>query len=311
MLAGLRAAGEETRLRLLYVLARGEFNVSELTTILGQSQPRVSRHLKLMVEAGLVQRFREGAWMLFSLQSEGPGADLARALNGFVDKNDPQLLRDLEKIAQVKAQRQSEAQAYFAKNAGNWNAIRALHVEEEKVEATVLELAGQERIGRFVDLGTGTGRMLELLAPLADEALGFDLSREMLSLARSELGKAGLDDVHVRQGDITDLPVDTGSTDLALLHQVLHFLDDPGAAIAEAVRILKPDGRLIVVDFAPHSLEFMCEKFHHRRQGVSHYEMKAWAEAAGGKIISHEQLAAPAHMLQQGLSVVFWVVGKR
>jgi ubiquinone/menaquinone biosynthesis C-methylase UbiE/DNA-binding transcriptional ArsR family regulator len=311
LLAGLRAAGEETRLRLLFILSRGEFNVSELTTILGQSQPRVSRHLKLMVEAGLVQRYREGAWMLFRLQSGDGSAELARLLSGYLDAGDPRLLRDLERIAQVKAQRQAEAQAYFAENAANWSAIRAYHVEEEKAEAVIRKLAGEQRVGRYVDLGTGTGRMLELLAPQADEAIGIDLSREMLSFARASLGNADLDRVQVRQGDICNLPMDDASADLVTLHQVLHFLDEPDRAVAEALRILKPGGRLIVADFAPHDLEFLREQFHHRRLGIAHYDMTAWAGAAGGNVTRHEQLSPPAHLVREGLSVAFWLVEKR
>jgi ubiquinone/menaquinone biosynthesis C-methylase UbiE/DNA-binding transcriptional ArsR family regulator len=311
LLAGLRAAGEETRLRLLFILSRGEFNVSELTTILGQSQPRVSRHLKLMVEAGLVQRYREGAWMLFRLQTGTGNAELANMLAGFLDAGDPRLVRDLERIAQVKAQRQADAQAYFAENAENWNAIRAYHVEEDKAEAMLRKLAGEGRVGRYVDLGTGTGRMLELFAALADEAIGIDLSREMLSFARASLGQTNLDRVQVRQGDICNLAMEDNSADLVTLHQVLHFLDDPAGAIVEALRILRPGGRLIVADFAPHDLEFLREQFHHRRLGIAHYDMLAWAEAGGGKVIRHEQLSPPSHLVREGLSVAFWVVEKR
>jgi len=310
LLSGLRAAGEETRLRLLFILSRGEFNVSELTTILGQSQPRVSRHLKLMVEAGLVQRYREGAWMLFRINTRSGNADLARSLISFMNNDDPQVGRDLERIDQVKAQRQSDAQAYFAENAANWTAIRAYHVAEEKAEETIRRLIGADRVGTYVDLGTGTGRMLELFAPQADEAIGIDLSREMLSFARANLGQAGLDHVQVRQGDISRLPLPDASADLVTLHQVLHFLTDPARAIAEAVRLLKPDGRLVVADFAPHDLEFLREQFAHRRLGIAHYDMVAWAEAAGAKISLHEQLSPPAHLAQAGLSAAFWVIRK-
>lgn len=311
LLAGLRAAGEETRLRLLHILSRGEFNVSELTTILGQSQPRVSRHLKLMVEAGLVQRYREGAWMLFRLQTGSGSAELARTLAGYLDLEDPRLVRDVERINQIKAQRQAEAQTYFAENAENWDAIRAYHVAEEKAEAMIRKLAGEARVGRYVDLGTGTGRMLELLASQADEAIGIDLSREMLGFARASLGKAELDRVQVRQGDICNLAMEDASADLVTLHQVLHFLDEPALAVAEALRILKPGGRLIVADFAPHDLEFLREQFHHRRLGIAHYDMSAWAEAAAGKVVRHEQLSPPAHLVREGLAVAFWVIAKR
>jgi len=310
LLAGLRAAGEETRLRLLFILSRGEFNVSELTTILGQSQPRVSRHLKLMVEAGLIQRYREGAWMLFRISTSCGNSDLARSLIGFLDDDDPQVARDLDRIDQIKAQRQADAQAYFAENAENWTAIRAYHVSEEKTEEALRRLVGGKPIGRYVDLGTGTGRMLEMFAPLADEAIGIDMSREMLSFARANLGQSGLDQVQVRQGDITRLPLPDASADIVTLHQVLHFVADPAKAIAEAVRLLKPEGRLVVADFASHDLEFLREQFAHRRLGIAHYDMTAWAEAAGARVAKHEQLSPPAHLAQEGLSVAFWVVEK-
>ncbi len=310
LLAGLRAAGEETRLRLLFILSRGEFNVSELTAILGQSQPRVSRHLKLMVEAGLLQRYREGAWMLFRINSSSGNAELARSLIRFMADDDPQVARDLERIAQVKAQRQADAQAYFAENAENWTAIRAYHVAEEKTEEAIRQLVGDVHVGRNVDLGTGTGRMLEMFAPLADEAIGVDLSREMLSFARANLGQAGLDHVQVRQGDISGLTLQDASADLVTLHQVLHFLADPAKAIAEAVRLLKPGGRLVVADFASHDLEFLREQFAHRRLGIAHYDMTSWVKAAGAKITRHEQLNPPAHLAQEGLAVAFWVIEK-
>jgi ubiquinone/menaquinone biosynthesis C-methylase UbiE/DNA-binding MarR family transcriptional regulator len=310
LLAGLRAAGETTRLRLLHILSHGEFNVSELTTILGQSQPRVSRHLKLMVEAGLIQRYREGAWMLFRLNTTSGNHELARQLTRLLDENDPQLARDMERISQVRAQRQADAQAYFAENAENWNAIRSLHVSEEATETKLRELVGDSRFEMFVDLGTGTGRMLELFAGQADEAIGFDLSREMLSFARASLGDAGLEHVQIRQGDICHLSLPDATADLVTLHQVLHFLDEPEQAVREALRILKPGGKLVIADFAPHDLEFLREKFAHRRLGIPHYDVVAWAEAGGGRVVRHEQLSPPAHLVGQGLCVAFWVLEK-
>ena len=311
VLAGLRAAGESTRLRLLFVLSQGEFNVTELTEILSQSQPRVSRHLKLMADAGLLERYREGSWALFRLSRDGVGGNLARTVAGLLDAADPVLARDLDRTRQVFAGRAAAAQAYFAANAADWNTIRALHVEEGEVEARIRALVGEAPVGTFVDLGTGTGRLLELLAPLAERAVGVDLNPDMLAVARAALDAAGLRHAQVRQADLFALPFDDASADLVSLHQVLHFLDEPGRAVAEAARILKPGGRLLAVDFAPHDLEFLRDDFAHRRLGIAHYEIADWFEAAGLDPVSHQRLAAPAHLAMQGLAVAFWLGRRR
>lgn len=281
VLMGLRAAAETTRLRLLHLCAHGELAVSELTQILGQSQPRVSRHLKLLCEAGLLERFREGTHAFFTLAKDGEGARLAELLVDLVPDNDRALALDLERLQAIKVARAEAAAKYFRENAARWGEIRSLYIDEIQVEHAVLEFLPKEGIRDFVDVGTGTGRILELIAPRAERAVGIDLSREMLAVARTNIERAGLRNVIVRHGDMYQLPWPASSFDAATIHQVLHFADDPPAAIDEVARVLRPGGMLVIVDFAPHELEYLRTDHAHRRLGFRDAEMLQWLCAAG------------------------------
>jgi len=308
LLAGLRAAGEGTRLRLLHLLSLGEFNVSELTKILGQSQPRVSRHLKLMTEAGLLERFKEGSWVLFKMREEGKGAEIAASIVKLVPRSDASVRRDLVRVEEVLRSRREAADRYFDANAKNWDQIRSLHISEEQVEKALVGLVGPEKTDVFVDIGTGTGRILELLAPSSQSATGIDASREMLAIARARLHESGLKNAQVRHGDLFSLPFETASVDLVTIHQVLHFLSDLGGALEEASRVLKPGGRLVIVDFAPHDLEFLREEHAHRRLGIADEDIRRWGQRAGLTVKKHVSLAAPDG---KGLTVSLWLCGKR
>jgi ArsR family transcriptional regulator len=300
LLAGLRAAAEPTRLRLLALCGRAELTVTELTQILGQSQPRVSRHLKLMCEAGLLERFREGAWAFYRLAQRGPAAPLAASLAALLPRDDPGLALDFERLEGVKRSRAAAAAEYFRANAGEWNRIRSMHIDEAEVERAVLAALGAGEIADYLDIGTGTGRLIELIGPRARHALGVDLSREMLAVARANLERAGLTHCSVRQADMYQLPLGSHGFDVVTIHQVLHYLEDPAAAIAEAARVLAPGGRLIVVDFAPHTLEDLREQHAHRRLGFRDAEVAEWCAAAG--------LAArpTVHLPGQPLTVSVW-----
>ncbi len=287
LLTALRAAGEPTRLRILALLAEGERSVKDLTDILGQSQPRISRHLKLLVEAGLLRRYAEGAWAFFRLADSGPAAEIARNIVARLDRSDPVLVRDRARLEAVRRARLEEASAYFREHAGQWDQIRSLHANDKEIEAGVLDLVGEQPLGLVVDLGTGTGRMLELLAPHIDRGIGIDVSHDMLTYARSRLEREGLRNCQVRQGDIYSPPVEDGSADLVVIHQVLHYLDDPDRAIEEAAYLLKPGGRLLVIDFAPHGLEFLRADQAHRRLGFSRGQIAEWMKAAGVELVSH------------------------
>ncbi|HTH15491.1 MAG TPA: metalloregulator ArsR/SmtB family transcription factor [Magnetospirillum sp.] len=281
VLTGLRAAAEPTRLRLLSLLAQGDLTVSELTHILGQSQPRVSRHLKLMCEAGLLDRFPEGAWVFYRVAAKGVGAEMARALLPLLPAGDPQVALDLQRLEGVRAARAARAQDYFTANAERWDEMRSLHVDDREVEKALLAAVAGRTIHDLVDMGTGTGRVMEVLAPYIERGIGVDLSREMLAVARANLERASLRHCMVRQGDITQLPLPAASADAVTIHQVLHYAADPAAVVAEAARVLRPGGLLMIVDFAPHQLEALRDEHAHRRLGFADAEVAGWLRAAG------------------------------
>jgi SAM-dependent methyltransferase/DNA-binding transcriptional ArsR family regulator len=305
-LDGLKAAGEATRLRLLLLLAEAELTVTELVDILRQSQPRISRHLKLLAEAGLVDRFREGAWAFYRKAQAGPGAAAANALLGLVDPADPILVRDRARLAEVRAARAAAAQAQFARLAPEWDRIRSLHVSEEAVEQAIRDAAGARPVATLLDLGTGTGRMLQLLAPDVRHAVGLDASHAMLAIARANLEKAGLRNVELRQGDVFAPPLQPAAFDLVVVHRVLHYLDDPAGALRQAAALVAPGGRLLVVDFAPHAHEFLRAEFGHRRLGFAPEEVAGWMAGAGLEVEPERALAPPGGEGDK-LTVLLWV----
>ena len=302
----LKAAGEETRLRVLALLGEAELTVSDLTDILRQSQPRISRHLKLLVEAGLVERFREGTWAFFRLAEHGGGADVARALIERLNPGDQTIARDRERLSSVRQARATAAQAYFRAHAAEWDRIRKLHVADEAVEDAIRAALSDKPFRSLLDLGTGTGRMLEMFGPDIERELGLDLSLDMLLLARDRLERAGLRNCSVRQGDIYDLPLANDSFDVVIVHQVLHFLDDGARAIREAARVLRPGGRLLVVDFAPHEQEFLREQFAHRRLGFAPDTVMQWITASGLDPVMHKSLA-PEPGSEGKIAVSLWL----
>lgn len=307
LLSGLRAAAEATRVRILFMLAHGEANVSELTQILGQSQPRVSRHLKLMAEAGLISRHKEGNWVLFRLREEDMGGALSRAIVDLLPGADPVLAGDLARLEDIRTRRAEAASHYFAENAARWEELRSLHVREEDVEHAMVRLAGQAPVRLHVDLGTGTGAVLRRFAARAAQAIGIDSSRDMLAIARVNLEASGIRNAQVRHGEIYALPFPDGFADFVTIHQVLHFLEDPVRALAEAARILEPGGRLLVVDFAPHELDELRTGHAHRRLGIAAEHMAQWLARAGLSLVQHDVLPPPWRKQGQGLTVSLWL----
>ncbi|MGQ0741020.1 MAG: ArsR/SmtB family transcription factor [Alphaproteobacteria bacterium] len=309
LLGQLRAAGDSTRLRLLLLLREAELTVSELTQILAQSQPRVSRHLKLLCSAGLLQRFKEGSWVFYRAAERGPGAELLKTIASLIGPGEASLLaHDRERLAAVRAARAEVASEYFKANAPQWERLRSLHAPEREVENAIVRLLGQEQIEIVLDAGTGTGRILELLSPHIARGVGVDVSPEMLAIARDRLARSGVRHCQVRLGDVYRLPFledKRDAFDAAIFHQVLHYLDDPQAALREAMRVLKPGGRVLIVDFAPHELEFLRREHAHRRLGFSDREVQGWFKAMGLKPLATEQLAPRSG--EEKLTVMIWL----
>jgi len=278
----LRAIGEDTRFRIVVLLHHGELTVSDLTDILGQSQPRISRHLKLLTDAGVVEKHREGTWAFFDLVTTGPSADVVGTAIAAVDPDDPVLAADLDRLALVRNQRAATAQEYFAAIAERWDEERSLHAPDDVVEAAIVDALAERPYHSVLDMGTGTGRMLQLLigSRLDVRAIGLDSSHSMLGVARANLERAEVHGVDLRQGDVYSPPVEPGF-DLVVVHQVLHFLHDPARAVHEARRLLNPGGRLLIVDFAPHTLEFLRTDHAHRRLGFRDDAIVGWLEQSG------------------------------
>lgn len=311
-LMALRAAGEATRLRMLKLLSEGELTVKDLTQVLAQSQPRISRHLKLLHDAGLVERYREGSWVYFRLSDPvGVGA-MVRPVLDCLDDGDPVFRRDRDQVHRLIEARVQAAQDFFAEHAADWDRLRSLHVDEREVERAIREALGSEPIEQLIDLGTGTGRVLELLGDLYARGLGIDANQAMLAYARANLDRAHQRNAHVRQADLHNLPLDDGCADVVVMHQVLHFLSDPSSAIAEASRLLRPGGRLLIVDFAPHELDELRERFAHERLGFADGQIRAWCRETGLEVVLGKDLPAePAKAGRSGgadkLTVSLWL----
>ncbi len=275
-----RALADATRLRVLQLLRSMELSVGELAQVLGQSQPRVSRHVKILVDAGLAERRKEGSWVFVALGGAARVAPVLAALDAWNEGGDHWATADVARLAAVRADRAAAASAWFETHAGEWDAIRSLHVAESEVEAAIAAVLGDAPVGQLVDIGTGTGRMLELFAGRARAAMGIDRSSEMLRLARAKLADAGTG-AELRQADLYALPLADGAADLAILHHVLHFAQQPAGAIAEAARALGDGGRLLIADFAPHDREELRTREAHVRLGFSDEQVLGWFEAAG------------------------------
>ena len=299
-----QALADPSRLRILALLRSMELSVGELAQMLGQSQPRVSRHVRILADAGLVARRKEGSWV-FLMLADGdraqPVFDTVEHWGG--PEAQAQFAADVARLEAVRADRAEAAARYFAVHAETWDSIRSLHVAESEVEQAIEAALGDEPIGRLVDIGTGTGRMIELFGGRADSAIGIDRSSEMLRLARVKLESSGLR-ASLRQGDMYALPLDDAAADVVILHQVLHFAQAPAHAIAEAARVLSPGGRLLIIDFAPHEREELRESDAHARLGFAEPAMSAWLEGAGLKSERSQHLAGGE------LTVSLWLARK-
>lgn len=280
LLASLRAAADPTRLRLLALAARGPFCVSEFTAILGQSQPRLSRHLRLLCDAGLLERSREGAHAWFTLPGGAPGTWVRETL-AQLPEDEPIVKADRRKVARVLAERARIASESFARQGADWDEMRALGLPAGKVSEALLALLPEQKLGRLIDIGTGTAGALALFAPRISEGLGIDASPAMLALARTRLARAGLTHCAVKRADMYRLPLADGGFDVAIVQMVLHYAEDPAEVLLEAARVLAPQGQLVVVDLARHRRRRTAERLAHRWPGFSDEEMADWLVAAG------------------------------
>jgi ArsR family transcriptional regulator len=301
-LAIFRALADPTRLRIFHLLRAMELAIGELAQVLGQSQPRVSRHVKILADAGLAERRKEGSWVFLGLGDPACVTPLFGTIDAWDgEQRNVWAVADRARLAAVRADRAAAAARYFAEHAEEWDAIRSLHVPESAVEARIGEMLADAPIGRLVDIGTGTGRMIELFAGRADSAVGVDRSPEMLRLARAKFTEADLSGVDLRQGDMYALPLADGAADVVIIHQVLHFAQQPAAAIAEAGRLLAAGGRLLVIDFASHDREDLRTRDAHVRLGFGDDQIEGWFRAAGLALSRVEELVGEA------LTVKLWM----
>ncbi|MEM6683056.1 MAG: metalloregulator ArsR/SmtB family transcription factor [Pseudomonadota bacterium] len=289
----LRAAGEATRLRILLVLQEGELTVTELVQILGQSQPRVSRHLKLLASSGVVEWVREGSWVFYRLSRDAAGTELVQWISQHVRIGDDVVRRDMANLEDVRQKRQAAADAYFFENASQWDQIRALQGSGEAVEKAFLSAVRHKPGITLLDMGTGTGRMLEVFSPMIEHGVGVDANPAMLKLARARALKTELQNCQVQLGDMYGLEQPENAFDLIILHQVLHFAEAPERVLAEAARVLKTGGQMLVADYAPHTHEFLREKHAHRRLGFSKQDIVRWSEKAGLEISHVTRVLGP------------------
>ena len=261
----LKATADPSRIRLLILCAHGEFTVSELVQVIGQSQPRVSRHLKILCDAGLLQRTQQGNWVFYRSFSRGVDAEFVRRLTALIPAKDPTIQLDQQRLMKLKSDRLQAATLYFQESASDWNSIRALHVDDVNVERELQKCVVAAKPRKLLDIGTGTGRILEVLGPCVQDAEGIDFSHEMLNLARVNLDDPSLRHCRVRHGDMYQLPYQDQSFDYITIHQVLHFTDQPQLVLKEAKRVLKGGGQIAIIDFYSHEREELRTKYQHRR----------------------------------------------
>lgn len=310
LLEGLKAIAEPTRLRIVVALESCELTVSEICEVLGQTQPRVSRHLRLLTEAGLLHRHAEGTSAYFGIRRYPDGKDLLAAVAPLVDRSDPVFERDRSRLEDVRESRAARAANYFAEVADEWDRLRELHAPTAQVEQAMLDAVESAHAGTVLDIGTGTGRILELLAGRATTGLGIDLSRQMLGVARARLDADALSHCSVRLGDIYDLDLPDDSQDIVVLHHVLHFLSDPTSALRAAARVLAPDGTLLVVDFAAHGLERLRTEHAHLHLGFTDEDISTQLKDLGLRPSTAQHFLPPPDSGDESLTVTLWVATK-
>lgn len=301
-----RAAAEPTRLRILALLSHGDLAVGEMVSVLGLSQPRLSHQLKILANSGLVTRLPEGSWVFYRAARRGPCADVIQLALSQADLSRGDFARDAGQLSAIQSRRASDAARYFDSVAETWDAVRGLHFSNAAIEDALVEAVGPGPFRQAIDLGTGTGRIAGLLSPLADRVEGVDLSHQMLTVARNNLQRQGASNASVRHGDACAMPFEDGSADLIVLHQLLHFIDQPDRVLQEVRRVLAPGGKLAIVDFAPHTLEFLRSEHGHRRLGIADAALAEWATGTG-LVPKPVRRFDPPEDRPNGLAVCIWI----
>ena len=308
-----RALADPTRLRIMRLLGSMELAVGEVAQVLGQSQPRVSRHIGILCDAGLAERRREGSWVFLRAgANSGEAPPLSRAVAELLveaEAVDAQFAeecrQDRRKLAEIREHRESEALAYFSDHAEDWDELRRMHSSDEAVEAALARALEARPLGRLLDIGTGTGRMAELFAERAERIVALDKSLAMLRVARAKLQHLPAERVELVQGDFGSLPFAADSFDTVLFHQVLHFAQAPATVLAEAGRVTRPDGRVAIVDFAAHQREELRDRHAHARLGFEDSALAGMLDAAGF------EPAAPIALEDGELVVKIWIAQRR
>ncbi|MDN3646433.1 metalloregulator ArsR/SmtB family transcription factor [Pontixanthobacter aestiaquae] len=305
----MRALADPTRLRIMRLLSAMELAVGELAQVLGQSQPRVSRHVAILCDAGLAERHREGSWVFLraSVGNErgDPVGEAVSRLLATAEREDEAFAAmcadDRRQLQNIRGAREENAASYFARHADQWDELRQLHSPDQLVEERLLTALGEEPLGQVLDIGTGSGRMAELFAPKADHIVALDKSLDMLRVARAKLQNLPSDGIELVQGDFIALPFQAHRFDTVLLHQVLHFAQDPAAALAEAARVTRPAGRIAIVDFAAHDHEELRDRHAHVRLGFTDKAIHDLLREAG------YQPARPIALDEGELTVKIWL----
>lgn len=305
----LRALGDTTRLRIIRLLGTMELAVGELSQVLQQSQPRVSRHASILVDAGLALRRREGSWIYLRAASDNAGGSpLTSAvlrLLAIAEQEDEafaaQCDEDRRQLAAIRESREGKAAQWFESHADEWDDLRRRHSPDEQVEQALRDALDTEPLGQLLDIGTGTGRMADLFASSATRVVALDKSLEMLRVARARLQNLPAEQVELVQGDFLSLPFDSATFDTVLLHQVLHYAPDPLDPLREAARVMKPGGRIAIVDFAAHNHEELRDRFQHARLGFEDSQLAETLRRCG---FAPEQ---PITLEGEALTVKIWV----
>ncbi len=299
----MRALADPTRLRIALLIRQLELSVGEVVQILGQSQPRVSRHIRILHEAGIAQRRKEGSWVFLRCGEHLTNGNMD-SLFAMTDGSEARIVqRDLAKLTEVRTARAKMAEAYFALHASEWDDLRSLHVAESQVETAMMQILDVAPLGNVLDVGTGTGRMIELFSGRAARFTAIDNNAEMLRVARAKLPAltSGTDQIEIKLGDFNSLPLADASFDTILFHQVLHYAQEPERVIAEAARVLAPSGRILIADFAAHDNEELRSVHAHARLGFTDDTIARAFAACGLHMAHHTTLDGGA------LTVKIWL----